>query len=160
MLEFWAEEMEERTRNPRSPQPFLSQPRDESERCRQAEILLLREQYTYVVMSDDTVLEICCDLWADECSWVLSRAVLDRPVGLLHSLIKRAAIQKRDSNPAFPVQMVGSSARGRRFLAFRTKLLAIGAALGLRQAGETCDGYYQPYTSPIPDPATVWSHGT
>ena len=69
-----------------------------------------------------------------ECSWVLARAVLDRPVGLLHSLIRRAAIQQRDSDSAFPVQMVGSSARGRRFRAFRTKLLAIGAALGLRQA--------------------------
>ena len=154
MLEFWAEELEERTRDPRSPPPFLSQLRDETERCRQAEIALLRESYRYVIMSDDTVLEIRRDLWADECSWVLSQAVL------LHSLIKRAAIQKRDSNPAFPVQMVSSSARGRRFRAFWTKLLAIGAALGLRQAGETCDGYYQPYTAPIPDPATVWSRVT
>ena len=112
MLEFWAEELEERTRDPRSPPPFLSQPQDETERCRQAETALLQESYKYVIMSDDTVLEICHDLWADECSWVLSRAVLDRPVGLLHSLIRRAAIQQRDSNPAFPVQMVGSSARG------------------------------------------------
>jgi len=157
VLEFWAEELEERTRDPRSPPPFLSQPRDETERCRQAETALLQESYKYVIMSDDTVLEICHDLWADECVQSGPRSA-GRPPPLPHQASGHPAAGFEPCLPRADGGLIGPGAAASR--AFLTKLLAIGAALGLRQARETCDGYYQPYTAPIPDPATVWSRVT
>jgi len=73
--------------------------------------------------------------------------VLDRPVGLIHCLMQRAAIQIQDEDPAGPLQMVGSTARGRRFRNFWAKLLAIGAALGFRQSQTSVDGFNEPLTT-------------
>ena len=73
--------------------------------------------------------------------------VLDRPVRLIHCLMQRAAIKIRDEDQACPLQMVGSTARGRRFRNFRAKLLAIGAALGFRQSQTSVDGFNEPLTT-------------
>ena len=67
---------------------------------------------------------------------------------LLHCLITRVAIQYRDKDPACLVQMVGSTARGCRFRAFRTKLLAVGGTLGRRIHGVSMDGFEEPITFP------------
>ena len=52
-----------------------------------------------------------------------------------------------DKDPACPPQMVGSTARGRRFSNFQAKLLAIGAALGFRQSQTSVDGFNEPVTA-------------
>ena len=80
VLEFLADDLEERTCDPRPPPSPLPPHRDEVERCMQAEIELSLESYRYRILADDTILQIGRDLWVDECSCILSRAVHDRPL--------------------------------------------------------------------------------
>jgi len=147
VLEFWAEEWEQLTREPPRPMTPLPPPRTMAERELHSQIYDELSHYNFTVLSDQTIFAIFSDLWVDDCSWAMTPEVLDRPVGLIHCLMQRAAIQIRDEDPAGPLQMVGSTARGRRFRNFRAKLLAIGAALGFRQSQTSVDGFNEPLTA-------------
>ena len=149
VLECWATELEQRTLSPLPPPAPQPPPVTQQDYVDLSVEIEQKDVYSVVMLGNPTILQFFHDLWVDDCSWAMTPAVLDRPVGLLHCLLKRAAIQCSNGDPAYPVQMVGVTARGRRFRAFRTKLLAIGAALGHRQAGVTMDAFEAPITFPL-----------
>ena len=149
VLEHWARDVEWRTLNPLPPPAPRPPPVTQQDYVDLSVEIEQKDVYSVVMLGNPTILQFFHDLWVDDCSWAMTPAVLDRPVGLLHCLLKRAAIQCSNGDPAYPVQMVGVTARGRRFRAFQTKLLAIGTALGHRQAGVTMDAFEAPITFPL-----------
>ena len=69
------------------------------------------------------------------------------PSGSSTACCRARLFQIWDEDPACPLQMVGSTARGRRFSNFQAKLLAIGAALGFHQSQTSMDGFNEPMTA-------------